>query len=72
MMISTSETMRTLKKLTTLFTFLMSEDLTRIANALERIATSFEKETHIVIDHGHIEKIDNIEHGDIDTHTKRF
>ena len=49
----------------------MSEDLTRIANALERIATAFEKETHIVIDHGHIEKIDNIEHGDIDTHTKR-
>ena len=45
----------------------MSEDFGRIASALERIADSLEKKWHIDIDHGHIEKIDNIEHGDIDT-----
>ena len=45
----------------------MSEEFTRIASALERIADSLEKKWHIDIDHGHIEKIDNIEHGDIDT-----
>ena len=35
----------------------MSEDFTRIASALERIADSLEKKWHIDIDHGHIEKI---------------
>ena len=46
----------------------MSEEFTRIASALERIAESLERKWHIDIDHGHIERIDNIEHGDIDTH----
>ena len=31
-----------------------------------------EKKWHIDIDHGHIESIDNIEHGDIDTHHHSF
>ncbi len=51
---------------------MMSEEFTRIASALERIANSLEKKWHIDIDHGHIEKIDNIEHGDIDTHHHSF
>ena len=51
---------------------IMSEDFGRIASALERIADSLEKKWHIDIDHGHIEKIDNIEHGDIDTHHHSF
>ena len=34
----------------------MSEDFTRIASALERIAESLERKWHIDIDHGHIEK----------------
>ena len=50
----------------------MSEEFTRIASALERIATALEKKWHIDIDHGHIEKIDNIEHADIDTHPHSF
>ena len=59
----------------------MSEDFTRIASALERIAESLEKKWHIDIDHGHIEHIDhvdhvdaidNIQHGDIDTHPRNF
>ena len=50
----------------------MSEEFTRIASALERIAESLERKWHIDIDHGHIESIDNIEHGDIDTHQKKF
>ena len=50
----------------------MSEDFGRIASALERIADSLEKKWHIDIDHGHIEKIDNIAHGDIDTHAHSF
>ena len=50
----------------------MSEDFTRIASALERIADSLEKKWHVDIDHAHIESIDNIEHGDIDTHQKKF
>ena len=50
----------------------MSEEFTRIASALERIATALEKGAHINIDHGHIESIDNIEHGDIDTHHHSF
>ena len=51
---------------------MMSEEFTRIASALERIAGALEKKWHIDIDHGHIEKIDNIEHGDIDTHHHSF
>ena len=43
-----------------------------IAKSLERIADALEKKWHIDIDHGHIEKIDNIEHGDIDTHHHSF
>ena len=35
----------------------MSEELVRIANALERIADSFEKELHVDIDHAHIDDI---------------
>ena len=56
----------------------MSEDTTRIANALERIATALEKGAHITIDHGHIEHIDhvdaidNIQHGDVDVHNHAF
>ena len=50
----------------------MSEDFTRIASALERIADSLEKKWHIDIDHGHIEKIDNIDHGDLDVHNHSF
>ena len=37
----------------------MSEEFSRIASALERIAESLEKKWHIDIDHGHIESIDN-------------
>ena len=54
------------------YTFVMSEEFTRIASALERIADALEKKWHIDIDHGHIERIDNIEHGDIDTHHHSF
>ena len=43
-----------------------------IAKSLKRIADALEKKWHIDIDHGHIESIDNIEHGDIDTHQKKF
>ena len=50
----------------------MSEEFNRIASALERIADSLEKKWHIDIDHGHIEKIDNIEHADIDTHPHTY
>ena len=56
----------------------MSEDFTRIASALERIAESLEKKWHIDIDHGHIEHIDhvdaidNIQHGDVDVHNHSF
>tara|TARA_R100001443_G_C3318993_1_gene169584 strand:- start:10 stop:222 length:213 start_codon:yes stop_codon:yes gene_type:complete len=52
--------------------FVMSEEFTRIASALERIADSLEKKWHIDIDHGHIESIDNIEHGDVDVHNHSF
>ena len=51
---------------------IMSEDFTRIASAPERIAESLEKKWHIDIDHGHIEKIDNIDHGDLDVHNQAF
>jgi len=56
----------------------MSEDTTRIANALERIANALEQGAHINIDHGHIEHIDhvdaidNIQHGDVDVHNHTF
>ena len=50
----------------------MSEEFTRIANALERIAGALEHLHIEKIDHAHIESIDNIEHGDIDTHQKKF
>ena len=50
----------------------MSDEFNRIASALERIADSLEKMWDIDIDHGHIESIDNIEHGDIDTHHHSF
>ena len=50
----------------------MSDEFNRIASALERIADSLEKKWHIDIDHGHIESIDNIEHGDVDGHNHTF
>ena len=50
----------------------MSEDFARISSALERIAESLEKKWHIDIDHGHIERIDNIQHGDVDDHNHSF
>ena len=50
----------------------MSDELVRIANALERIADFYERGLHVDIDHGHIESIDNIEHGDIDKHHHSF
>ena len=50
----------------------MSEDFTRIAAALERIAEALEKKWHIDFDHGNIEKIDNIDHGDLDVHNHTF
>ena len=43
-----------------------------ISNNLKRIADALEKKWLIDIDHGHIESIDNIEHGDIDTHAHSF
>ena len=48
------------------------EILENISKHLDRIASALEKKWHIDIDHGHIEKIDNIEHGDIDTHAHSF
>ena len=50
---------------------MMSEELVRIATALERIADSFEKELHVDIDHAHIDDIGEI-HGDVVTHPKQF
>ena len=50
----------------------MSEEIVKIASALERIADALERKWHIDIDHGHIESIDNIEHGHIDTHAHSF
>ena len=53
----------------------MSEELVRIANALEKIA---DQGLHITIDHGHIEHIDHvdhidtIDHGDVDVHNHSF
>ena len=48
----------------------MSEDFSRIASALERIADSLEKKWHIDIDH--VDAIDNIQHGDVDVHKRSF
>jgi len=50
----------------------MSEEIIKIASALERIADALERKWHIDIDHGHIESIDNIEHGDVDVHNHTF
>ena len=49
----------------------MSDDLNRIANALERIADFYEKGLHVDIDHAHIDDIGEI-HGDVVTHPKQF
>ena len=57
--------------LLTLKVIIMSEELVRIANALERIADSFEKELHVDIDHAHIDDIGEI-HGDVVTPPKQF
>ena len=51
---------------------IMSEEFSKIASALERIADALERKWHIDIDHGHIESIDNIEHGDVDVHNHTF
>ena len=50
----------------------MSEEIIKITSALERIADALETKWHIDIDHGHIESIDNIEHGDVDVHNHTF
>ena len=44
---------------------------------VKRIATILESNVHISIDHGHIEKIDHVDHthidsGDINTHPKTW
>ena len=50
-----------------------SADVTRIADALERIATILESNVHISIDHAHIDEIDhNHIEGDINTHAKTW
>ena len=54
-----------------------NEDIKRIADSLEKIATILESNVHINIDHGHIEHIDHLDHstidnGDINTHPKTF
>ena len=49
----------------------MSDDLNRIANALDRIANFYEKGLHVDIDHAHIDDIGEI-HGDVVTHPKQF
>ena len=49
----------------------MSEELGRIANALERIADFYEKGLHVDIDHALIDDIGEI-HGDVTTHPKNF
>ena len=48
-----------------------SDELVRIANALERIADFYEKGLHVDIDHAHIDDIGEI-HGDVVTHPKQF
>ena len=49
----------------------MSEDFTRIASALERIANALEHLHIEKIDHAHIDDIGEI-HGDVITHPKQF
>jgi len=49
----------------------MSDELNRIANALERIADFYERGLHVDIDHAHIDDIGEI-HGDVTTHPKNF
>ena len=49
----------------------MSAELSRIANALERIADIYEKGLHVDIAHAHIDDIGEI-HGDVTTHPKNF
>ena len=49
----------------------MSDELIRIANALERIADAYDKKLHIEGDHAHIDDIGEI-HGDVTTHPKPF
>ena len=50
-----------------------SADVTRIADALERIATILESNVHISIDHAHIDEIDhNHVEGDLNTHAKTW
>ena len=49
----------------------MSDELGRIANALERIEEFYEKGLHVYIDHAHIDDIGEI-HGDVTTHPKNF
>ena len=61
---------------------IMSNDIKRIANSLEKIASILESNVHISIDHGHIEHIDHVDHahiddigeihGDVVTHPKNF
>ena len=50
---------------------MMSEDFTRIANSLERIAGALEHLHIEKIDHAHIDDIGEI-HGDVITHPKQF
>ena len=50
-----------------------STDVTRIADALERIATILESNVHISIDHAHIDEIDhNHVEGKIHTHEDKW
>lgn len=49
----------------------MSEEFSRIAAALERIANSLEHLHIEKIDHAHIDDIGEI-HGDVITHPKQF
>ena len=49
----------------------MSDELNRIASALERIAAFYERGLHDDIDHAHIDDIGEI-HGDVTTHPKNF
>ena len=60
----------------------MTDNVKRIADSLEKIATILESNVHISIDHGHIEHIDHVDHahiddigeihGDVTTHPKPF
>ena len=50
-----------------------STDVTRIADALERIATILESNVHISINHAHIDEIDhNHVEGKIHTHEDKW